>query len=137
MLNGVRAFVLMMTALLMVDCRAEADETASFRLRVVKPLELVLNPKPDVIERYIGLQADVDAAPRTDQQVLVAFAQKLFDESLRVSLDRDAKSNIAFVTFYLGPTTINGQQAAKTYRVVFQHKDGQWCRLKDGQCVAV
>jgi hypothetical protein len=136
MLNGVRAFAFMMTALLLVDCRAVADETAGFRLREVKPLELVLNPKPGVIERYIGVQAHVDADPQTDQQVLVAFAWKLFDESLRVSLDRDAKSNVAFVTFYLGPAIINGQQATKTYRVVFQRKDGRWCRLKDGACVA-
>jgi hypothetical protein len=56
---------------LMIACHPEADETASFRLRVVKPLKLVRNPKPDVIERYIGLQADSDAAPQTDQQVLV------------------------------------------------------------------
>jgi hypothetical protein len=137
MLNGIRACVLTMTAFLMVDCHAEADGTAGLRLRVVKPLELVLNPKPGVIERHIGLQADVDADPQADQQVLVAFAQKLFDESLRGSLDRDATSNTAFVTFYLGATIINGQQATKTYRVVFQRKDGQWFRLKNGQWVRV
>ena len=86
-------------------------------------------PKPGVIERHVGLQAHVDAAPQTEQQVLVAFAQRVFDESLRVSLDRDAKLNIAFVTFYLGPAIINGRQVTKTYRVVFQLKDGQWVRL--------
>jgi hypothetical protein len=129
MLNGVRAWVLSMTALLMVDCHAEADGTAGLRLRVVEPLVLVLNPKPGVIERHVGLQAHVDAAPQTEQQVLVAFAQRVFDESLRVSLDRDAKLNIAFVTFYLGPAIINGRQVTKTYRVVFQLKDGQWVRL--------
>jgi hypothetical protein len=95
---------------------------------VVEPLVLVLNPKPGVIERHVGLQAHVDAAPEIERQLLVAFAQKLFDESLRGSLDRDAKSNIAFVTFYLGPATINGQQGTKTYRVVFQLKDGHWGR---------
>jgi hypothetical protein len=137
MLNGVRACVLMMAVLLMVGCHAESDATAVLKLRVVKPLELVLNPKPGEIERYIGLQADVDADPRTDHQVLVAFALKLFDENLRVSLDRDAKSNVAFVTFYLGPAVINGQQATKTYRVVFQRKDGQWFRLENGQWVRV
>lgn len=53
----------------------------------------------------------------------------LSDASLRVSLDRNAKSKAAFVTFYFGPTIINGQQVTKTYRVVFQRKDGQWFRV--------
>jgi hypothetical protein len=44
-------------------------------LREVKPLALVLNPKPGVTERYLGLQAHVDTNPQTEQQVLVAFAQ--------------------------------------------------------------
>jgi hypothetical protein len=76
---------------LMVACHAEADETASFRLRGV--------------------------------------TQKLLDASLRVSLVRNAKSSAAFVTFYFGPTIINGQQVTKTYRVVFQRNDGQWVRV--------
>jgi hypothetical protein len=59
---------------------------------------------------------------------LITFAQQLFDEKLRAALDRNTANNIAFVTFYLGPDAINGQQMTRTYRVVFIHKDGKWVK---------
>ena len=115
-------------AALLGGCYNEADKTAGPKLRELKPLVLVLNPKPGVSERYTGQQAHIDADPRTDQPTLVAFAQSTFESHLRASLDRNG-SDLAFVTFYLGPAIINGQQGTKTFRVVFQKKGGAWTRL--------
>lgn len=115
--------------LVSVGSAANADQVPRIRLREVKPLVLVLNPKPNVIERHVGLQAHVDADPNTEQQALVAAAERLFEDKLRVLLERDAAFNIAFVTFYMGAAVIHGQQATRTFRVVFQLKEGKWIRL--------
>lgn len=121
---------LLAIACILAGCRAQADTGLGPKVREIRPLVLDLNPKPGVNERYTGLQAHVEADPASEQGALLVFAQKLFDETLRPSLAKDANMNLAFVTFYLGPAAVNGQQLTKTFRVVYQRKNGEWMKLK-------
>ncbi len=119
------AFVVVLAAALSSGCK-EKSQVQGIVLREVKPLLLVLNPKPGVTERHVGLQAHFSAAPNTEPAAMTAFAEQWFSDRLRKELSTDPAANVAFLTFYLGPAVMDGQQVTKTFRVVYQLVDGEW-----------
>ena len=103
--------------------------STGFRVIEFKPTPVVetkLSGEQTIYQTYHVAVAGYPDAAEAD---MYAYAERIFSDQFRDLADREGKSQV-WITFYLERVHIHGQEAIKTFRIIFANEGKGWHRLE-------
>jgi hypothetical protein len=103
--------------------------STSFRVIEFKPTPVVetkLSGEQTIYQTYHVAVAGYPDAAEAD---MYAYADRIFLDQFRDLADGEGKSQV-WITFYLERVHIRGQEATRTFRIIFANEGKGWHRLE-------
>lgn len=102
--------------------------TSDFYIKRVAPLVISQKGSDGSRTDHHGMQAIIGVLGWASAEDMTNYAEKVFEERLRITVDSDARFEFAFVIFPMTVSTVGNQATTQLYTVSFIRTGTGWRR---------